>query len=106
MKRETKKINCTSLWSTKKVMSLRHVAVVNLSEADYWEGGEALAKSCGWPTPGTVHGQVGQGFEKHALVKGVPAHNRGQHRGWNYVIFKVSSNTSHPMNLRLLQKFN
>ena len=34
-------------------------------------------RSCGYPTIGSVQGQVGQGFEQHDLVKDVPAHGRG-----------------------------
>jgi len=47
----------------------------------YDEGGEALAqvaqRSCGCPLPGSVQGQLGQGFEQPGLVEGVPAHGRG-----------------------------
>jgi len=47
----------------------------------YYEGGEALGqvaqRSCGYPLPGSVQGQVGQGFEQPGLVQGVPAHGRG-----------------------------
>jgi len=41
---------------------------------------EALAQvaqiSCGCPLPGSVQGQVGQGFEQPGLVEGVPAHGK------------------------------
>jgi len=46
----------------------------------YCDGGEALAqvahRSCGCPLPGSVQGQVGRGFERPALMEGVPAHGR------------------------------
>jgi len=45
------------------------------------KGGEVLAqvaqRSCVWPLPGSVQGQVGWGFEQPGLVEGVPAHGRG-----------------------------
>ena len=45
------------------------------------EGGEALAqvaqRDCGCRLPGSVHGQVGWGFEQPGLVEGVLAHGRG-----------------------------
>jgi len=45
------------------------------------EGGEAPAqvaqRSRGYPLPGSVQGQVGQGLEQPGLVEGVSAHNRG-----------------------------
>jgi len=34
-------------------------------------------RSCGYPLPESVQGQVGQGFEQPGLVEGVPAHGRG-----------------------------
>jgi len=34
-------------------------------------------RSCGCPLPGSVQGQAGRVFEQHALVEGVPAHDRG-----------------------------
>jgi len=43
--------------------------------------GEALAQvgpeKLWMPLPGSVQGQVGQGFEQPGLVEGVPAHGRG-----------------------------
>jgi len=42
--------------------------------------GEALAqvaqRSCGCPLPGSVQGQVGQGFEQPGLEEGAPSHGR------------------------------
>jgi len=47
----------------------------------YYEGGEALAqvaqRSSGCLLPGSVQGQIGQGFEQPGLVEGVFAHGRG-----------------------------
>jgi len=47
----------------------------------FTEGGEALAqvaqRSCGCTLPGSVQGQVGQGFEHLGLGESVPAHGRG-----------------------------
>jgi len=44
------------------------------------EGCEALEqaaqRSCGCHLPGSVQGQVGQGFEHPGLVESVPAHGR------------------------------
>ena len=34
-------------------------------------------RSGGCPVPGSVQGQVGQGFDQLDLVEGVPAHGRG-----------------------------
>ena len=52
-----------------------------MKEIHYYEGGEALEqasqRSCGYPLPGSVQGQDGQGFEQPGLVEGVPAHGRG-----------------------------
>jgi len=51
------------------------------------EGGETLAqvaqRSCGYPLPGSVQGQVGWGFEQPGLVEGVPAHGRGIGTRWS-----------------------
>ena len=48
---------------------------------DIRKGGETMEqvaqRSCGCPLPGSVHGQVGRGFEQPGLVEGVPAHGRG-----------------------------
>ena len=53
-----------------------------------------IQRSCGCPIPGSVQDQVGhRGLEQPALVGGVPA--RG--RGWNWVSFKVPSNSDHPV---------
>jgi len=45
------------------------------------QGGEALAqaaqRSCGFPLPGRVQGQVGWSAEHPGLVGDVPAHGRG-----------------------------
>jgi len=64
----------------------------------YSEGCEALEqvaqRSCGYPLPGSVQGQVGWGFEQPGLVEDVPAHGRG---GWNQMIFKVPSKPNHSM---------
>ena len=52
-----------------------------LEEFFYNEGGETLEqvaqRSCGCPIIGSVHGQVGQGFEQPDLVEDVPAHSKG-----------------------------
>jgi len=65
-------------------------------ETSYYEGGEALAqvaqRSCGWPLPGSVQGQVGWGFEWSGLVESVPAHGRAV---GTRLSLKVSSNTNH-----------
>jgi len=34
-------------------------------------------RSCGCPFPGSVEGQLGQGFEQPGLVEGVPTHGKG-----------------------------
>jgi len=43
----------------------------------YYEGGEAVPRSCGCPLPGSVQGHAEWGFDQPGLMKGVPAHGRG-----------------------------
>ncbi|PKU40413.1 rna-directed dna polymerase from mobile element jockey-like [Limosa lapponica baueri] len=50
--------------------------------------------SCGYPIPGSVQGQVGWGFEKPAQSGRCPWSWQG---GWNWMIFKVPSNSNHSM---------
>ena len=47
--------------------------------------------SCGCPTPGGAHGQVGWGPGQPGLVIG----NQCMARGWSSMIFEVPSNPSH-----------
>lgn len=39
--------------------------------------GQVALKSCGFPIPGSVQGQVGWVFEQLGLEGGIPAHGRG-----------------------------
>ena len=38
--------------------------------------GQVAQRSCGCPIPGSVQGQIGQGFDQPDLVKNVPAFSR------------------------------
>jgi len=50
---------------------------------EYTLNSEQVAqRSCGCPLPGSIQGQVGQGFGQPGLVEGVPAHGRGVGTTW------------------------
>jgi len=61
------------------------MADLDKDEIVYSEDREALAqvaqRSCGFPLPGRVQGQVGQGLEQPGLVEEVPAQGRGVELG-------------------------
>jgi len=44
---------------------------------------QVAQRSCGCPLPGSVQGQVGQGFEQPGVVEGVSAHGRGVGTRWS-----------------------
>ena len=54
---------------------------------------QAVQRGCGCPIPVGVQGQVGWGPEQPDLVGGSLVHGKG----WNQMIFKVPSDTSHDM---------
>lgn len=62
------------------------------------EGAEAVKqfsqRSCASPTPGCVQDQVVRDSEQPCLVEGVSVHSGV---GWNWVMFKVISNSKHSM---------
>jgi len=54
----------------------------NSSLWGWWGTGRGCQRSCGYPLPGSVQGQVGWGFEQSGLVKDVPAHGREVGTTW------------------------
>ena len=55
---------------------------------------QVAQRSCGWPLPGSVQGQVGRGFEQPGLVEDVSGDGR---RVGTRLSLKVTSNPNHSM---------